>query len=150
MHITLRANEKIFINGAVLKVDRKTSIELMNDAVFLLEAHVMLERDATTPLRQLYYIVQLMLMEPGERAENRAMLAQHVGAMGRVYENVEILDGLVRVTEHVGRARPFEALKVIRSLLPIEARLTGRACDATVRPKPTLQPKPAPMLAEAC
>ncbi len=71
MHITLRANEKIFINGAVLKVDRKTSIELMNDAVFLLEAHVMLERDATTPLRQLYYIVQLMLMEPGERAENR-------------------------------------------------------------------------------
>ena len=150
MHITLRANEKIFINGAVLKVDRKTSIELMNDAVFLLEAHVMLERDATTPLRQLYYIVQLMLMEPGERAENRAMLDQHVVAKGRVYENAEILDGLVRVTEHVGRARPFEALKVIRSLLPIEARLTGRACDATVRPKPTLQPKPAPMLAEAC
>ncbi len=156
MHITLRANEKIFINGAVLKVDRKTSIELMNDAVFLLEAHVMLERDATTPLRQLYYIVQLMLMEPGERAENRAMLAQHVGAMGRVYENAEILDGLVRVTEHVGRARPFEALKVIRSLLPIEARLTGRAGDAAVRPtrpaqpKPSLQPEQAPMLAEAC
>lgn len=106
MHITLRANEKIFINGAVLKVDRKTSIELMNDAVFLLEAHVMLERDATTPLRQLYYIVQLMLMEPGERAENRAMLAQHVGAMGRVYEDAEILNGLVRVTEHsAARAR---------------------------------------------
>ncbi len=156
MHITLRANEKIFINGAVLKVDRKTSIELMNDAVFLLEAHVMLERDATTPLRQLYYIVQLMLMEPGERAENRAMLAQHVGAMGQVYEDAEILDGLVRVTEHVGRARPFEALKAIRSLLPIEARLTGRAGDAAVgptrpaQPKPSLPPEQAPMLAEAC
>ena len=156
MHITLRAHEKIFVNGAVLKVDRKTSIELMNDAVFLLEAHVMLERDATTPLRQLYYIVQLMLMEPGERAENRAMLAQHVGAMGRVYEDAEILDGLVRVTDHVGRARPFEALKTIRSLLPIEARLAGRAGDVAVRPtrpaepKPALQPEQARILAQAC
>ncbi len=81
MHITLRANEKIFINGAVLKVDRKTSIELMNDAVFLLEAHVMLERDATTPLRQLYYIVQLMLIEARERRENRTMFTSHCAAM---------------------------------------------------------------------
>ncbi len=85
MHITLRANEKIFINGAVLKVDRKTSIELMNDAVFLLEAHVIHERDATTPLRQLYYIIQLMLMEPGERAENKAMFHQQIAAMQAVY-----------------------------------------------------------------
>jgi flagellar protein FlbT len=150
MHITLRANEKIFINGAVLKVDRKTSIELMNDAAFLLEAHVMPERDATTPLRQLYYIVQLMLMEPSDRSENRSMLAQHVAAMGKVYEDAEILEGLVRVTGYVGRTRPFEALKVIRALLPIEARITGRASDAVVRPKPRLGPEPAPMLAEAC
>ena len=148
MHITRRANEKIFINGAVLKVDRKTSIELMNDAVFLLEAHVMLERDASTPLRQLYYIVQLMLMEPGERSENRAMLAQHVAEMRKVYEDPAILEGLGKVTRFVGRARPFEALKVIRALLPVEAHLTGRPGDASVRPKPA--PSPSPVLAEAC
>ncbi len=148
MHITLRANEKIFINGAVLKVDRKTSIELMNDAVFLLEAHVMLERDATTPLRQLYYIVQMMLMEPQDRAENRAMLAGHCAAMGKVYEDVSILDGIARVTSLVGRSRPFDALKVIRALLPAEAALTGRPHEATVRIKPA--PVPAPVLAEAC
>ncbi len=148
MHITLRANEKIFINGAVLKVDRKTSIELMNDAVFLLEAHVMLERDATTPLRQLYYIVQMMLMEPQDRAENRAMLASHCGAMGKVYEDAAILEGIAKVTSLVGRSKPFDALKVIRALLPAEAALTGHPHEATVRIKPT--PMPAPALAEAC
>ena len=126
MHITLRANEKIFINGAVLKVDRKTSIELMNDAVFLLEAHVIHERDATTPLRQLYYIIQLMLMEPGERAENKAMFHQQIAAMQAVYTEPAILDGLVKVVAMVLKARHFEALKVIRSLLPVEDRLTGR------------------------
>ena len=145
MHITLRANEKIFVNGAVLKVDRKTSIELMNDAVFLLEAHVMLERDATTPLRQLYFIVQTMLMEGRERPDNRAMLDGHCRAMGRVYEDRTILDGVGRVAELVGRSRAFEALKVIRALLPAEAALTGRPHEATVRIKPAAVP-----LAEAC
>ena len=133
MHITLRANEKIFINGAVLKVDRKTSIELMNDAVFLLEAHVILERDATTPLRQLYYIVQLMLMEPGERAENKAMFHQQMAAMQAVYDDPGILDGLVKVGAMVSKSRHFEALKVIRSLLPAEDRLTGRSTETTSR-----------------
>ena len=133
MHITLRANEKIFINGAVLKVDRKTSIELMNDAVFLLEAHVIHERDATTPLRQLYYIIQLMLMEPGERAENKAMFQQHVAAMQAVYTDAAILDGLAKVAAMVAKTRHFEALKVIRALLPVEDRLTGR--DGGCSPK---------------
>ena len=135
MHITLRANEKIFINGAVLKVDRKTSIELLNDAAFLLEAHVMLERDATTPLRQLYFIVQTMLMEPGERPDIRALLAQHLAAMERVYEDAAILAGLQKVASLAKRNRPFEALKTIRTLLPIEAELTGRPDEASVKIK---------------
>ena len=66
MHISLRAGEKFYINGAVLRVDRKVSIELLNDATFLLEAHVMSVEDVTTPLRQLYFIVQIMLMNPAE------------------------------------------------------------------------------------
>ena len=147
MHITLRANEKIFINGAVLKVDRKTSIELMNDAVFLLEAHVMLERDATTPLRQLYYIVQLMLMEARERGENRTMFSGHCAAMATIYKDAAILEGIAKVTGLVGRSRHFEALKVIRALLPVEAGLTGRPHESTVRIKPA--PVPGLALAQA-
>ena len=146
MHITLRANEKIFINGAVLKVDRKTSIELLNDAVFLLEAHVMVERDATTPLRQLYFIVQLMLMEGRERPENRAAFARQTAAMAKVYEDAAILDGIANVVRLIGRSRHFEALKAIRALLPVEAALTGRPHEATVR----IKPAPLAPLAEAC
>ena len=148
MHITLRANEKIYINGAVLKVDRKTSIELLNDAVFLLEAHVMIERDATTPLRQLYFIVQLMLMEARDRSENRAMFSGQCAAMAKVYADRTILEGIDKVAVLVGRSRHFEALKVIRGLLPVEAALTGRASEASVRIKPAAVE--APQLATAC
>ena len=64
MNITLRAGERIYINGAVLRIDRKATIELLNDATFLLETHVMQASDATTPLRQIYFVVQVMLMDP--------------------------------------------------------------------------------------
>ena len=155
MHITLRANEKIFVNGAVLKVDRKTSIELMNDVAFLLEAHVMLEQDATTPLRQLYFIVQTMLMEPGERPDLRTVLAQHLAAMERVYDDAAIIDGLGRIAALTKRNRSFEALKTIRTLLPVEAAITGRPGEASVKIKPPLSVMPVgrngtPALAEAC
>ena len=74
MNITLRAGERIYINGAVMRVDRKATIELMNDATFLLETHVMQAEDATTPLRQIYFVVQVMLMDPA-RARTTAQLA---------------------------------------------------------------------------
>ncbi|MDX7953068.1 flagellar biosynthesis repressor FlbT [Lichenihabitans sp. Uapishka_5] len=125
MHITLRANEKIYINGAVLKPDRKVSLELLNDAVFLLQAHVMLESDATTPMRQLYYIVQLMLMDPHDLAINGTVFEQQSRAMAAVYKDQGILEGLAKVSALVGRKRHFEALKLIRTLLPLEQELVA-------------------------
>ena len=64
MNISLRADEKLYINGAVIRVDRKVSIELLNDVTFLLETHVMQASEATTPLKQIYFVIQIMLMDP--------------------------------------------------------------------------------------
>ena len=63
MLLKLRAGEKLYINGAVIKVERKATIELLNDAAFLLEAHVIQPSEASTPLRQLYFVLQTQLME---------------------------------------------------------------------------------------
>ena len=38
---------------------------------FLLESHVLQAEQATTPLRQLYFILQVMLMNPGGADEAR-------------------------------------------------------------------------------
>ena len=62
MHLNLRAGERVYINGAVVRADRKVSLELMNDATFLLEGHVLQPDEATTPLRQLYFAAQTMLI----------------------------------------------------------------------------------------
>ena len=69
MKITLRAGEKVYINGAILCADRKVSLEFLNDVTFLLESHVLQADETTTPLRQLYYAAQIMLINPLIRHE---------------------------------------------------------------------------------
>src|SRR5438128_1925103 len=75
MNISLRADEKLYINGAVLRVDRKVTIELLNDVTFLLEAHVMQANDANTPLRQIYFVVQIMPMDPTQSVTQLATIS---------------------------------------------------------------------------
>jgi flagellar protein FlbT len=128
MKVSLRAGERIYINGAVLRVDRKVSVELVNDVMFLLEGQVMQASDATTALRQLYFIVQLMLMNPTDIRDAAALYAQHHAALRAVCENREMLDGLNAIDELVQATRYFEALKRIRALFPVEqAILAGAA-----------------------
>lgn len=131
MKISLRAGERVYINGAVLRVDRKVSVELVNDVMFLLEGQIMQASDATSAMRQLYFMVQLMLMNPTDVGAAAALYGQHHAALLAVCENREMLDGLAAIDEMVGENRYFEALKRIRSLFPVEqAILAGATTDS--------------------
>jgi flagellar protein FlbT len=121
LKITLRAGERIFVNGGVLRVDRKVSIELMNDVIFLLEQHVMKPEDTTTPLRQLYFMIQMMLMDPALHMKARTMAKESVSGLLETISEPKILLGLKEASELLDGDRIFEALKKVRMLLPLEA-----------------------------
>jgi flagellar protein FlbT len=128
MRISLRPGERFYVNGAVLSVDRKVSIELINDVMFLLASQVMQAADATTALRQLYFIVQHMLMNPTDTRDADALYREHHSALLQVCESQQMLEGLAAVDEMVGANRYYEALKRIRALFPVEqAILAGTA-----------------------
>jgi flagellar protein FlbT len=120
MNITLRAGERIYINGAVLRVDRKATLELLNDATFLLEAHVMQAEDATTPLRQIYFVVQVMLMDPASARSTAQLATSLIEKASTAFENAQIRQGLSSVQELIGRSRYFEAMKALRAMYPLE------------------------------
>ncbi len=130
MLLKLRAGEKLYINGAVIKVERKATIELLNDATFLLEAHVIQPAEASTPLRQLYFVLQTQLMERGGAPLAlqmfKAMLHSTCEAFGAcaVTEGLRVAGALVEVN------RAFEALKTIRGLYPLEAELMKEKAPA--------------------
>jgi flagellar biosynthesis repressor protein FlbT len=131
MHISLRAGEKFYINGAVLRVDRKVSVELLNDATFLLETHVMKVEDATTPLRQLYFIIQIMLMNPNDSEPAHEMCERSISMTIAASDNAALAAGLHAVHSLVDANRLFEALKAVRALFPIEAEILAAGASSS-------------------
>ncbi len=127
LKVHLKPNERVFINGGVIKVDRKVTIELMNEVVFLIEGHVLQEEQATTPLRQLYFVVQSMLMEPKCEPIARQMYEQSHQALIMTFKSQDVLDGLMDVKRLMERGRAFEALRKIRSLFPLEDEILKSA-----------------------
>ncbi len=127
MHINLRTGEKLYLNGAVLRADRKVSLELLNDAAFLLEAHVMSPDKATTPLRQLYFIVQMMLMCPQDAGQARRLFATSLEAMRAAYDDPRAHDVLAVCANQVAKDRFFDALKGLRGAFVLDDALLGRS-----------------------
>lgn len=122
LRICLKSGDRIFINGAVLRADRKVTIEILNDVTFLLEHHFMSEEEANTPLRRLYYQAQIMLTEPhrqeAAREACRRMLSQLLARCkdGETAEQLQIISSLI------DGEKPFDALKAIRALYKADER----------------------------
>ncbi|TPL53954.1 flagellar biosynthesis repressor FlbT [Mesorhizobium sp. B2-4-6] len=135
LKISLKPNEKIYINGAVIRVDRKVTIELMNDVQFLLESHVIQADQAATPLRQLYFIVQIMLINPAGAAEARDMFRRSLPMLIASFENQDICKGLKQIDRMVGEDEIYEALKAIRALYPLERRVLEDNDDIPEMPR---------------
>ena len=123
IRLSLRAGEKIYVNGAVLRVDRKTSLEILNDTTFLLEQHVLQPEQATTPLRQLYFIAQTMLMDPANADGCRLVFDESHRLLCQTFRHPDVLAGLEAVGRLMQAGRTLEAMKTIRALLPLEDRI---------------------------
>jgi flagellar protein FlbT len=123
LRISLKSGERIFVNGAVLRVDRKVALEFLNDVTFLLENHVLQPEQATTPLRQLYFIAQMILINPDGAEQSTAIFRKSVIMLLNCFRDEQVLAELKRIDGLVTQGRAFEALKAIRGLYPIEDRI---------------------------
>jgi flagellar protein FlbT len=123
LKISLKPHEKIYVNGAVIRVDRKVTFEFLNDVQFLLENHVLQPEDASTPLRQLYFIVQVMLMNPDGAGQAREMFRRSLQLLLNTFGNEEIRSALKDIDRLVGEDHVFEALKAIRALYKREEEI---------------------------
>ncbi len=139
LKISMKPNEKIYINGAVIRVDRKVTVELLNDVQFLLQNHVIQAEDASTPLKQLYFIVQVMLMNPSDAAQAREMFRRSLPLLLVSFDDAEICATLKQVDRMVGEGKVFDALRAIRALYPLEQAILS----ATQASAPPLQTEDA-------
>lgn len=118
--ITLKPSERIYVNGAVIRVDRRVSLEFLNDVQFLLENHVLQAEHANTPLRQLYFIAQVMVMSPNDSGAARTLFRERLESLLATDLDPRALAELKTVDQWVSEGKVFAALKVIRNLFALE------------------------------
>ncbi|MDQ0304541.1 flagellar biosynthesis repressor FlbT [Ancylobacter polymorphus] len=128
MQISLKPGERLFLNGAVIRVDRRVTVELMNDVAFLLESHVLQVEDTTTPLRQLYFVVQMMLIEPHRMSQAQRLFREQLAALVVSFRTDSMIAALTQIGDLVDTGRYFDALRSIRRLFLVEETILG--CDA--------------------
>ena len=131
MNITLRAGERFFINGAVIRIDRKASIELLNEVTFLLENHVMQAEEAATLVRQIYFAVQIMLMDPAAGTSAMPLARSLIELALGAYRTSDLIAGLKGVDASLLRGRNFEALKALRALFALEDKELNPLADTS-------------------
>ncbi|WP_072395315.1 flagellar biosynthesis repressor FlbT [Hyphomicrobium sp. CS1GBMeth3] len=124
--ITLRPGERMFINGAVLKAEGRMSFEILNDVPYLVENEILHAQQTTTPLRQLYYILQTMVMEPTGMEMTREVYEDTMRILPEAFANEVVLAGLATIRDQVTQGSPFAAMKTLRALIPIEDQILGR------------------------
>lgn len=120
MKISLRAGEKIYMNGAVFSVDRRVSLHLLNDVTFLLEAHIMQAREATTSLRQVYFAIQTMLMDPGCAKTILTPVCRMLDQIGSLEGDAGRRERLERVNCLLRSGSWFDALRQVREIYRAE------------------------------
>jgi flagellar biosynthesis repressor protein FlbT len=130
IQISLKAGERIYLNGAVVRADRKVTLQLLNDVIFILESHVMQADETTTPLRQLYFVVQALLMDPRNAEATRNLFYQMHASTMASFASEAVRAELAVVARLVDEDSAFDALKRLRALFPSEdvilARLAGQ------------------------
>ncbi len=90
---------------------------------FCSKNHVLQPEQATTPLRQLYFIAQMILINPEGRDQSTNMFRKSVSMLLNCFQHDEVLAELKRIDGLVASGKAFEALKAIRGLYPIEEKI---------------------------
>lgn len=137
MQIHLKKGEKLYVNGAVIRADHRCSLEFLNNVTFLLENHVMQADKAETPFKQIYFVVQTMLIDPENAQITRELYWHLSGCLHSTLQNTQLINGLVTADACIKNQRYFDALKVLRGLFEIESKLL--AAEPTNVDKKVLQ-----------
>ncbi len=68
LKVSLRAGERLIVNGALISAENPTSLIFHNRATMILERQIMRPEEANTPSRRIYFAVQnAYVSEPGEK-----------------------------------------------------------------------------------
>lgn len=124
LKITLKPHERIIIGGAVLtNGNSRSTIVMENNVPILREKDILNERDANTPCRRIYFVIQLMYMD------DKHTVDYHTTYWNLIRDVVKAAPSMLGVvdqmSENILGNRFYHALKLARKLIDYEQEVTN-------------------------
>lgn len=130
LKLTLKPNERIIIDGAVIRNGSTTSHFFVENKVPLLrQKDILTESDATTPCKRIYLVVQLMYIGDGLSEE----LSNLYWNLARdIIEAAPSMKNLISgISQSIVDANFYQALKQARILISAEEELMRHATECS-------------------
>ncbi|CAN5411950.1 flagellar biosynthesis repressor FlbT [soil metagenome] len=120
LKITLRNDEKLVINGAVIRAVGRTELFIENDVSLLRGREVMAPGEANTPARRLYFACMLAYLDPANRETHRESILTLLADLMNALESPAAKALCVGFAHHVGLSDYYRALAECRGLIDYE------------------------------
>ena len=121
LKLTLKPGEKFVVNGAVIvNGDRRGHLLLQNNVSILREKDVMQQSDANTPVKRIYFAIQMLYLDEAARQQYYADFADRLQEFMGAVRDPDILDKCASILEDVNNNRYYRALLTVKKMLSFE------------------------------
>jgi flagellar protein FlbT len=123
LKITLKPHERMILGGAVITNGHTRSDFIVeNNTSILRQKDIMSERDAYSPCRRIYFVIQLMYVDEKNLITHHNLYWKLVQSL--VQAAPSVLSLIDQISEHLLNNRYYQALKLARRLIQYEEEAT--------------------------
>lgn len=125
LKIQLKPKERVIINGAVVEghPDSRTEIVVLNNASVMRQKHILQEADADTPVKRLYFALQMMYIDEDARDAYMDLYRGYFKDLDNTFSLPTIKVSLKLLNDAVEKSKFYDAMKISRDLIKVEAEL---------------------------
>lgn len=125
LKITLRPEERMIIGGAVIRnADKPITFYVENKVPLLRERDIMSEEEAETYCSKIYFVIQLMYIDPANVVKYHNI---YWGLVRDLVEAVPRTVGLIdQISQHILQNDYYQALKLAKKLIAFEKEVLSR------------------------
>lgn len=125
LKIQLKPKERVIINGAVIEghPESRTEIVVLNNASVMRQKHILQESEANTPVKRLYFALQMLYIDEENRGNYAESFAKFHKDLTDTLSLPTIRDSLTLIQGCVDDGKYYDAMKICRDLIKVEAEL---------------------------
>ena len=123
--VSLKANEKFLVNGALLiNGPKRSQIRVGDEDINILRlSDAIHPSDVNTPIKRVYYAAQLYLSGDASATHISQEVKDGLSALATVFDDTPLLPAIEKAQKAAHSSRYYSVLCTLKPLMPVEAEM---------------------------